>query len=536
MKRRTVLIALPLLTALLLAVLATPIVRWSVELGHVPIRLQDDGAYFSRIQTALLGRSGPYENGITGPPFEIRAAGPGLLEFTEGTLFSWTPLSGVEIGTLVMLLLAPLFLPLFYLLLRDSSVRPPIALLLSTLLSAALIGVLSRPHLGVLLPLMVLTLTCVHRIAVRPTWILIPVAAVLLALLPSLYFWVWTFTWAACGFIFLLRWHVRDETRTRALRFLAIAGGLGLLLSIPGLLSTWVLQMADPTFQEMALYRSGLYPSHAIASPIRSTLQLLALVPVAVLFWKIPRERRSLLLPLAFVAGGFVVTHQHVIHGKDFLSSSHYEPMVTIAAATCIASLIDAWLRKGIAQMFSWPSIIALVASGILLAAAAWDYGLGWRFLVINPPPPILSRSAIEPITDLGRVTILTDPVTAIELKSRTPADVVFTPYVQHIVVSNAEFAARGCMAELFQPGGADVELLAWHTLQFRGQHMLPERTAEFRRVCDNVLQNPLLSMLHYQVDLILWNERERPEWVMDPAIAERVEQGDGWSLWRPRW
>src|SRR5437868_6087394 len=83
MMRQRHAIGLLALTALLFAVLAFPIARSARAAGHIPIRQLDDGAYFSRIQTAMLGRSGPYENGITGPEFEIRAAGPGLLEHME---------------------------------------------------------------------------------------------------------------------------------------------------------------------------------------------------------------------------------------------------------------------------------------------------------------------------------------------------------------------------------------------------------------------------------------------------------------------
>lgn len=538
MERRFVAIALPLLTLALFAVLAGPYVAYRVDpafMGQTPIRLLDDGAYYSRIQAALLGRTGPYDNGITGPEFQIRAAGPGLLEKTEGMLLRWTGWTGVDVGVAFMAVVGALMLPLLYAFLRGMHVRPSIALGASVLFCVSTTGLLTRPHLSVLLPIAVLTLLIVQRIVHRPSWILVVPAAALLALQPAFYFWTWTWTWASCAALFALRWWSPEgPVRDRALRVLAVAGGLALLLALPSLVSTWVVQTADPAFPEMSLYRSGLYPSRVIASPIRSLLQLLLVGGGVVLFIRFVEWRAVLAAPLSLAVGVFVVMHQHVLHGNDFLSSSHYVPMATLAGVVLGAWTMDQLLSGMRDRRFVAPAIVVLLSSAMLVAAAGWDYRLGWTFLWHDDIALTTRHLApvMQYLRDGDRRTILTDARTAVEVTSRTNDDVVFTPYVQHLLVSNAEFARRGCMADLFRPGGPDIETLAWHTLQFRGAFMLEERTAEFREICDRLLENPQGALGLYGVDLVLWNERERPDWVMPPYLA-KVEEGKGWSLWR---
>ncbi len=537
MMNRRISIGLGIATLALAVVLGGPFVRYRMDPayeGRTPIRLQDDGAYFSRIQTALLGRSGPYENGITSPEFSIRAAGPALLERTEGRLFSWTGWNGVDVGTLVMIVFGTLTLPLLYVFLRSFEVRPSIALTGAVLFCAATTGILIRPHLAVLMPLSILALLCVQRLAMHAArrWI-IP-AALLLSLLPALYFWSWMFVWASCASFFVLRWFEENSARrTRVLRMLSITASLAFLVALPALVSTWILQTADPAFPEMSLYRSGLYPSHAIDSPLKSGLQLLLVAAGILLFVRKRHWRASLSMPLALVIGVFLVIHQHVIHGRDFLSSSHYEPMVTLSAVCIAAWAIERWSRDHSKRLVATLSLI-LASCFILLAAAASDYRLGWTFF-LQRDVAVSTRHlapAIDALNDGTRNTILTDARTAVEVTSRTEDNVVFTPYVQHLLVSNAEFAARGCMADLFQPGGPDIEALAWHTLQFKGQFMLPQRTAEFRLICMGILEDPTAALERYGVDLILWNETERPEWVM-PGFLSKIRQGSGWSLWR---
>lgn len=538
MERRFVAIVLPLLTCAFFVVLAGPYVSYRLDpafLGQTPIRLQDDGAYFSRIQAALLGRTGPYENGITAPELRIRAAGPGLLERTEGALLRWTGWTGVDVGVAFMAVIGSLMLPLLYAFLRGMHVRPWVALLAAMLFCISTTGILTRPHLSVLMPFGMLTLLVVHRIAQRPSWLLVLPAAVLLAVQPSLYFWMWMWTWASCATFFLLRWwSPAGVDRDRALRMLAVTAGLALLFALPSLLSTWVLQTADPAFPEMSLYRSGLYPSHAIASPIRSLLHLVLVIGGIILFVRFIQWRAALAMPLSLVIGVFLVMHQHVFHGKDFLSSSHYVPMATLSAVVLGAWTWDQVFSNARNRQCILPALLILSSSAILLAAAAWDYRLGWTFLWRDDIA--LTTRHLAPVMELlrdgERRTILTDAVTAVEVTSRTDDDVVFTPYVQHLLVSNAEFARRGCMADLFQPGGPDIEALAWHTLQFRGQHLLPQRTEEFRTICDPLLRDPQSMLGLYGVDFLLWNEIERSDWAI-PSYLTKVEEGEGWSLWR---
>jgi hypothetical protein len=508
------------------------------------MRTGDEGAYHDRLQTALLGRFDEVGNGITGPTNGIRGAPPALPELALGWMFQDTGLRGPEVAALTTVLIGPLLLVFLALLLRRISGSNRIALFLATLYTFVFLGALQRPiNHSVTLPYTVAVLLCISLTLERKHLLWTIVSVLLLTLLPAIYFWSWTFLWAVAAILLFLTIVLpQGSERSCLFRKLLWSGGMVFVFALPLLVRTWVVQTTSPFFSEMALYRSGLYPTHAIESPERSMLLLLLSAAAGVLFWK--RRKVTLLLPVSMVFGIFLAMHQNVLHGKDFMFSSHYYPYVCLSAVALCAwvlgnthfSSIALFLRNGFRTLLlQWPEWLTVGITAVFLIAGMWDYRVAWSF-IFTQPEHLHSQHlapALQILSDGKRETVLTDPETALMVKAWTDDDVPFTPYVQHLLVSNAEFAARACMASLLSPQGPDVRAIAWHTVQYRGEHLLEDRVRELQPVCDALRKNPRAALRFYHVDLLLWNEAEHPEWRIDPLLFTVLQTGEGWSLWR---
>lgn len=504
--------------------------------GLMPFRTQDDASYINHIQTALLGRYAETSNGITSPTPHVDAAGPATVELFSGAALSWTGLRGPEVSVLLLILFGPLIVVFLPLLLKELGVGNKMALLASLAYVLPFFGGTARPvNPSFTIPLCLCTLWLILRTIRAPNLFSFTLSILLLSVLPVIHFWVWTFTWTAVACLLVAECFsgAPDVAGRRRSWILVAIGGGGLLLSIPLLVKQWVVKTANPFFLETALFRSGVYPTHAIESPIRSGM-LFILVICAFLIYRSSRNK-VFAAPAAFCLAIFLVLHQNVIHGRDFLFSSHYYPFVCLAAVLFSAVLIER--RSWNTVHLQLPTALALSVTTVFLLAAAWDYRDGWKFFVTYPES--LTQQHLAPVlnqlNDGKRQTILTDAQTALYVKSWTDDDVIFTPYVQHLLVSNAEFAERGCMSEFSSPEGADVSMLAWHTLQYRGAFMLPERTSQFNAVCKNLLKNPSFALRRYPAQLLLWNERMRPTWKINTNFFTKLSQGDGWSLWLVR-
>jgi len=87
-------------------------------------------------------------------------------------------------------------------------------------------------------------------------------------------------------------------------------------------------------------------------------------------------------------------------------------------------------------------------------------------------------------------------------------------------------------LSELFAPARPDFRAIAFELTQFRGIDQLPQREAQVKKICDPILKNARPALTDYGVDLLLWNERTRPNWKVSTALFAKMTQGDGWSLW----
>ena len=535
------------LTTVLMLFIALPFFLYTQRpsyQGLVPLRTNDDGAYYDRIQTALLGRYDEVDNGITGG--NIKGAGSVLPELFIGFALAGTGLHGPEAGALAIIVCAPLFFLFFTRFLRRIGALPWIALAAAAACTVVLLSPLQRPiNLSFTLPLTALTLLLFARVQSGPSpWTYLVPTVVVTAILPGIYFWAWTFLWMTLLCMYLLSTFTLPSSTDHqrlSLRLL-VTGGLTALGSVPLLQRIWLSQATNPHFADTAYYRSGVYPSYWIESPIRSVLLLLLVLCSAVLFICNRTLRRSLLLPFALSLSAFIVMHQNLLHGKDLMFSSHYYPFICLMAVT-LAAWVLSHFEVGI---LSWRKIVTVericgsvmvMIAAIFLLAGLWDYRIAWS-LPFAPEKHLdlqVLAPALRLLEDGNRQTILTDKRSALMVKAWTDDDVVFTAYVQSLFVSNAEFAERACLAEFLSPAGPDIRAIAWETTQYRGEHLLPQREKDFRTICHTLLKQPSLALRKYHVDLLLWNEVLHPEWEIDEELFEKTEQGEGWSMWKMR-
>ncbi len=499
--------------------------------GLVPFRSADDGTYENRIQTALLGRFDEVDNGITGPG--IRGAGSALVERVTGFLLQGTGLRGPEAAAVLIVTIAPLFFLFFVLFLRSIGITAAWSLIITAVYTLMMLGTLQRPvNLSFTLPFTALTLLLFSKARQKGNAILILLAALCIGLLPGIYFWAWTFLWAGIACVYLLHAFLpASPLKHSQIRSLVFIAGIALLVTIPLLTHTWLMQLSQPTFADVGAERSGMYHSYEIESPVRSFLFLVLTLAGLSLFFRKKEQRISLILPAGLMLGGFLAMHQNVIHGKDLMFSSHYYPFLCLAAVT-----LSAWVftfdrvRYRIKSIESWFIIGATV---VLLAAGFSDYRISWilpfapaKHLDLQHLAPVLNQ-----LNDGDRQMILSDPWSALMVKAWTDDDVVFTPYVQSLYVSDEEYIERYCLAESF--GQIPVERIAFELTQYFSIEKLPARMAQVQEVCDRFLADSAKALRRYGVEFVLWNKKSRPDWMLDSRQFTDVSTGEGWSLWR---
>lgn len=509
----------------------------------VPFRTNDDGFYMGRLDAVLEGRWSEFQNGITGPVPDpsgrygasppARGVAPGLLELVGGILFSWTRLHGPQVSVILTTLIAPLTIPLVAALLRSFEVGRGLVLAASLLYTFVFLAPLQRPiYMSLALPVSLLGLLLGVRLWQRPRQLLLPAAALVLGILPGVYFWSFSWVWAACGFLFFLHLLFLPSSTEKRIqtKVLLAAACLTLIVSSPFFLQMFLNAIEYPFSAEVIL-RNQIVKTHAVESIPRSVLlTLLTLCSLLVLHRtrRNPALIKSALVPIALVLAAFTVMHQNLLHGLRFTFSSHYYPYVTLSALA-----MAAWVLEHRPQTFLHYSIVGVAT--VFLLAGAWDYQVAW--ILPTAPAKHLDFQHLAPalahLSDGKRQTILTDGRSAQMVTNWTDDDVIFTPYVRHLLINNEEFAERYCLSELASPLGPDIYRIASEAAHIRIRHLLPEREREFRAICEKLLHDPREALTRYGVDLLLWNQHEYPLWKIPLELFERIAQGEGWSLWK---
>lgn len=527
--------------AVVAALFALPHVRhavWTQHRGLLRIVSTDDGFYQARVRAALLWRFNEVRNGMTGGSEPARGISPALLETAAGVLFSWTSLKAPQVMLLLTVFVTPFILMLLAALLRTLFGGPLLALWGSGLYTLVFLGALQKPiNMSLSLPLAVTALLLLAKLWDSPRpWKTLTVG-LLLGVLPSTYFWGWTFVWAVTGWLLFLAICVPRLHRKRQ-RITALFGAcvIGLLLASPAFLELLTAGHGSPHFAATAV-RSTVVYSRGIESVPRFVLSTALLVSALLLGRRhlaVGKLHATSLFALAAVLGMYTAMYQNFVHGVILTFSSHYYPYVCLAAL-----IVGLWaLAEGGHTVRRAPLRWAVVSlASVFLLAGLYDYRSAWNIVRGTYYVRDLQhlRPAVNALDDNFREIVLTDRSSAHMVTTWTDDDVIFTAYARHLLISDEEYAQRYCLTELFNPAGPDIDWLAHEVVERPSGEDYAQRREQFAAICDPIRASPGNYLKKYGVSKLLWNERLRPEWRIDQRRFARVQRGDGWSVWAER-
>ncbi len=514
----------------------------------------DEDLYLARVQEALTGRPGLAAEAITGDTHIVPAQGA-LIETFYGVAFAWT---GMRAAT-VLQILDSIIVPLLFLTLvaffRRAGFSPWQSYGGAVLFCVLHLYNLNRPiHQRDSFLLVLVSLIWLWDGLKGRRWLGI-LGGVVLGVLVGVYFWSFTFAWAAAGILFLLEgiaWirSVRAEkqpslwrrvlerlrphhTAISSWQWLLLFLFIGVVAALPFALE--LLAQAKHPLYEVFRARTELLPGRLPESWMRSGLFLLMTVGVlgtAVRSQEFERRHR---LALVIILTAFVVLHQQVIHGIVFLFSSHYLFGLTLAGI-CALLLSVQYLRR------SWWLILSLVGSALFLLGLAWDS----RYIIsqMTPLPERFSEqhfATLLPVVDaLPRATIFSDADTMRFLAGATKHDVPYTGRLNYMILSAEELAERYCLAKL------PVREDNWHigvetALIYDPDNIRlhPElREQEMTLVtetCRSMATMPAEMLRRYGVEYVVWDEERHPEWNLHRLGVPlfNIASGEGWSLWK---
>jgi hypothetical protein len=496
-------------------------------------RDKDYANYDSRLERALTGHPEEASNAITPIGSGLQGLQVAGVEEVTGALFSWTHLDGPTVSVIVTGLLTPLLFLLFYLLFVALCFPPRWALGMTLVLFGVMFHGLTRVvHPGWSFLPTIGALYVSFLFFQKPTVSRLILAIILLGLMPYIYFWSWTFSWAVVGsFVLLSLFSSPQITILRRAPLFSILLGVGvLLLSIPFVLQT-VSLFGNTLYPEVAI-RASFLTQRFPESPIRSGLLVLQLLAMFSLFRRY-RTDWSYLATLSFLLGITLAMHQNVIHQRVLMFASHYYPHLLIATTVCGAWVL---LRK------VWMPARVVVAglSLVFLAAGMYDYAFAQGFF-IPQPNDFRDQNLAGVIADLkveGRQTILTDADTGRVVTSWTDDGIVYTTHARFLLISDKDLVERYCVSELANP-----EPMTTRVLDLEYNRILQSAAYQtyqknlITEACARVKADPLTYLKKYGVTMMLWNKEQRPNWVVDPTKLHLQEErsGSGWVLWDVR-
>jgi hypothetical protein len=122
-------------------------------------------------------------------------------------------------------------------------------------------------------------------------------------------------------------------------------------------------------------------------------------------------------------------------------------------------------------------------------------------------------------------------------ITSWTDDGILYTTHTRFLFITDDAMAERYCLSELFWPGDvpAHRSLYMEYNDGLNTEAMRAKETKLVADACARVRNNPMQYLDQYGVTHVLWNRRERPDWVVDPDDLGLVEIGRGeeWVLWR---
>jgi hypothetical protein len=520
-------------------ILALQPVRTMIQPGYEGILYKggDESQYIMRVEQAMHHPFVDVSNAITSGTKGLQMT---FLESAAGTLFGWLGLSGPGLTILLACLFAPLIMPLFTLLALRFGVPRLWAIAGGVVCFWLLLGPLRRVvHQSWSLPLVVLTLLLIVDWWKRPTRLRSVMLGIVLGLMAGVYVWAWTYTWAVFGFVVLLM--AVADLRKRRMRSVverlvqAMIAGLTALVVASPFLFLMRVNAHHPDAAETSI-RSALIHAREFESLPRSLALVLFTVLAAFTIGRQPDRRR--LLPLfAMILALFAVLHQQFVHGLVLSFWTHYYPYLCVVALLFILVVLSSRHRYRM-------EVIAMLSASVFLFGAVHDYHS--RIAVVTTIPRWSTYQHLAPaIASLNRIqeqqTILSDLDSSLIIGTYTDHDLLYTEFLRHVLLSFPELAERYCLTRFMTGKPADTEWLAYNVQELSGAGQTATLTKVERDkvltkdACVEVYARPKETLQKFGVTLVLWDEKNYPDWEIPPAIFQETEKGAGWSLWKVR-
>lgn len=520
-------------------ILATQPLLTTVQPGYQGVLYKggDESQYIMRVNQALFHPWTDVGNPYVSGPEAPNGLQMTLFEMLAGSMFSRLGMTAPVLAILLSVLIAPFVIPLIALIaVRLGSTRI-LAFLGAVLYFFLLLGPLRRTvHQSWSLPFVLFMLLMLIDWWRSPTRCRSLLLGVLLGILPGIYFWAWSFVWAVFGFLVfftvVLEWR---NGRLRACasycaRFVAI-GCIALVTASPFLFRMW-LNSTHPAADDAAL-QSSLVHAREFESILRSALLLLF---VAASTWSIflQKDRRKYLPLLSILFALVAVTHQQFVHGLVLSFWTHDYPYVCAAAVLTIMVFFSVRPR-------SMREHTAMLLASVFLFGAFVDYK--GRLAVFTPIPHHEAYQHLaEPLAELAamprRQTVLSDLEVELIIGTYTDHDVIYTSFIRHTLIDYRELSERYCLTQFITGGAADPVWLAQDVkeLSAAGREEADRIFARDVRItteaCAWVFAYPKKALAQYGVTMVLWDERNHPEWKPDTSVFEKIRSGSGWSMW----
>jgi hypothetical protein len=134
---------------------------------------------------------------------------------------------------------------------------------------------------------------------------------------------------------------------------------------------------------------------------------------------------------------------------------------------------------------------------------------------------------------------ILSDAETMLFVAASTKHDVLYTVYLQNVLMPEEEVAELFCLAEIpVKP--ADRRIADRQTLLFPAQERSNPAVREheiqlINDACAKLDRNPRAALKQYGPAYVLWDEARHPEWDLRRfhVPLKKAGSGSGWSLWK---
>ncbi len=513
----------------------------------IPVTLNsDEYVYLARVEQALTGSPEQSAEAFIGDP-HIEGGQTALIERIEGQLFSFTGWRASTVLQIMDSVIPPLLFLALWWFLRFCGFTELEAFAGAGLFVLLELYNLNRPiNQRESFLVTILALTGVMA-GLERRWYWGIVGGALAGMLVGVYFWSWTYAVPWLGLLAVwecIDWMRERKKRTKTSKKISldvrlvrlfVFGCVAMIAALPFIIDLWHL-MQSPFYAE-AVFRSGIHPSHLPESWVYSFLFFCIAAGVLIALIREYELLRPYRYAVITVVTAFVILNQQMIGGVVFMYASHYLFSLILGA---IAALLLCYRLWGAEKWL----LLSGAAACIYLAAIGYD----GRFLLtqMTPKPADFLEEHLAPalpvLDALPRTRILTDPDTSLFVAAYTKHDVVYALYLKNLLLSHEEIARRYCAGQLpLPPADRDIArqpLLIYPDADSAHKDDPSVRQREVHMVedaCAQLDRDPAAALRKFGVSYILWDEQREPRWDLArlKVSLQKVEGGDGWSLWK---